>query len=102
MNIAVIGNYVLPDYQKFLNKISGVKPDDKVTDLSRHRSGSWDNMKKKRQEDIADSHMVVIGAGWKTSVDAMVDLTYAQKLRKEIYLEVDGQILLYPDCAVSL
>jgi hypothetical protein len=46
--------------------------------------------------------MVVFGAGWKTSVDAMVDLTYAQKLGKEIYLEVEGQILLYPDCAVSL
>ena len=102
MRISVIGDYSLPEYKELLQIVKMAKPEEKVIDLSRHQSLSWDKMRKSRFEDITGSHLVVIGADFRNSVEARRDITHAQNLSKECKIYREGQFLPFPQYAQKI
>lgn len=99
MNIAVIGDYQSPQYNNLLQKIRMARPEEQILDLSSHQTGSWKKMCNARFEDIFRSHQVIIGNGWRTNIDARRDITYAQELKKECLIEIDGTFRPFPEYA---
>ena len=99
MVISVIGDYDSPEYKELLQKVKMAKPEEKVMDLSRHQSLSWDRMRKSRFEDITNSHLVVIGSDFRNSVEARRDITHAQNISKDCKIYRDGQFLPFPEYA---
>lgn len=101
MLIAVIGDYLSPEYQVLLEKVKSVKQDEAILDLSRHQKGSWNNMLKARFADIASAHEVIIGTDWHNDIDAKRDITHAQSLHKDcfVYLRSEGVFRPFPEYA---
>jgi hypothetical protein len=96
MNIAVIGDYTSPKYKDLLQLVKCHKPEETLFDLSRHQTGTWVQLMNKRFADISNSHMVLIGQGWKTNFDMKRDITQAQALHKECLVESDGKFIPFP------
>jgi hypothetical protein len=99
IKIAVIGDYESPFYHDFVARIKMVKPEEDVLDLSKHKSGSWKKILDARFEDIFSSHLVVIAANFRTSLNARRDITYAQQIGRECLIENDGRLLPFPEYA---
>ncbi len=99
MNIAVIGDYQSPQYKNQLQRLEMALPEEHILDLSSHRTGSWKKMCDARFEDIFRSHKVIIGNGWRTNIDARRDITYAQSLKKECLIEIEGVYRPFPEYA---
>jgi hypothetical protein len=99
MKIAVIGGYQSPQYKELLQRVAILKSDEEVMDLSRHQKGSWNKMLEARFEDIKNAHQVVIGDDWEDHFDAKRDITHAQSLDKQCFIEHGGQFLPFPQYA---
>jgi hypothetical protein len=93
MNIAVIGDYKSPKYLDLLMKVKIMQPDEQVFDLSRHKDGDWSKLLSERFSDISNAHRVFISSDWCNHFDAKRDITYAQSLHKECFIECDGKFL---------
>jgi hypothetical protein len=102
MNIAVIGDYCAEQYQDLIQRVQMAQPEDQVLDLSKHNRGSWKTMCNQRFEDIFRAHRVVIGYGWRTNIDARRDITYAQALGRDCFIDIDGQFLPFPQYARAI
>ena len=99
MKIAVIGDYGSEQYQLLLDRVRILKSDEEVLDLSRHRKGNWNKMLEARFEDIKNAHQVVISDDWEVHFDARRDITHAQSLNKQCFIEHGGQFLPFPQYA---
>jgi len=99
MIIAVIGEYDSPNYQELLQRVKIAKPEEHVLDLSRHQSVNWKKMLDGRFADIGIAHQVVICSDWRIHFDAKRDITQAQLLNKEIFIDREGQFLQFPEHA---
>jgi len=99
MNIVVIGDYQSPQYKDLLQRVHMALPEELILDLSSYRTGSWKKMYDARSEDIFRAHKVIIGNGWRTNIDARRDITYAQELKKECLVEIDGTYRPFPEYA---
>ena len=97
MNIAVIGDYESPAYKDMLLRVKILNPEEDVLDLSRHKTGGWKKMLEARFADIANAHRIAISHDWHTHLDAKHDITHAQSLNKECFIERDGQFLPFPE-----
>jgi len=97
MNIAVIGDYESPDYQVLIGKVKNIFPQEKVYDLSRHLGNNWKKKDDARIGDISDSHLVIICNRWQEYIDARHDLSEAQKLHKDISLEISDSFIPFPN-----
>lgn len=93
MNIAVIGDYGSPEYRDLLIKVAIMQPEEKIFDLSVHNKGTWKEMLQARLVDIGNAHMVIICDDWHSHFDAKRDITHAQSLRKELFIECDGKFI---------
>jgi len=102
MKIAVIGDYQSPEYTELLQRVRIIKSDEEVLDLSRHQKSSWNKMKESRFADIKNAHQVVISDNWHDHLDAKRDITHAQSLNKECFIEHGGQFLPFPEYARKL
>lgn len=96
MDIAVIGNYKSKKYQELLKMVRNLKPDDRVIDLSRHQSTAWGKQLHDRYTDIGNAHIVIISEDWRDHFETRNDLTHAQKLHKELYLEYEQRFIPFP------
>jgi hypothetical protein len=97
MLIAVIGDYLSPNYKTLLENVKRLKPDEQILDLSRHHHVTWKREKDERYKDIENADEVVIGADWPRHFDAKLDITYAQSKYKDCYVEYEGRFLPFPD-----
>jgi hypothetical protein len=99
MRIAVIGDYQSPEYKELLKRIKILKPDEQVLDLSGHQKSSRTKMPEARLVDIKNAHQIVISGDWDNHPDAKSDITHAQSLGKECFIDRDGQFLPFPEYA---
>ena len=99
MNIAVIGDYESPTYIDMVQRVKILNPEEVVSDLSRHKTGGWKKMLESRFTDIVNSHRIVISHDWNDHLDAKRDITHAQLLNKECFIERDGQFRPFPEYA---
>ena len=99
MKVAVIGDYESPEYQVLLQRVRIIKADEEVLDLSRHQKSSWNKMKEYRFADIKNAHQIVISDDWHDHLEAKRDITLAQSLNKECFIEHIGQFLPFPEYA---
>ena len=99
MNIAVIGDYGSPQYHDLLMKVKIMQPDEHILDLSRHKNGDWSKLLHARFTDISNAHQVIICSDWHNHFDAKRDITHAQSLHKEIFIESDGKFFSFPGYA---
>ena len=102
MKIAVIGDYQSPEYQILLQRVRIIKSDEEVLDLSRHQKSSWNKMLEYRFADIKSAHQIVISDDWHDHLEAKRDITHAQCLNKECFIEHGGQFLPFPEYARKL
>jgi len=102
MRIAVIGDYESPGYKDLLQLVKIIFPEEDVIDLSRHQSGEWKKRSIARYLDIESAHRVMIGNDWSDHFDTKSDITNAQKLSKEIFIEFNGRFLPFPQNAVRI
>ncbi len=102
MKIAVIGDYESRAYKDLLQRVKIIKPEEDVIDLSRHQNGSWSKMMESRFGDIRSALLVVISDDWHNHLDAKRDITYAQSLNKECFINHHGQFLPFPEFAQKL
>jgi hypothetical protein len=102
MKIAVIGEYESPAYKDLLLRVKIIKPEEEVLDLSRHHNSCWSKMLESRFGDIRNAHLVVISVDWHNHFDAKRDITYAQSLNKECFIDFHGQFLPFPEFAQKL
>ena len=93
MRIAVIGDYESREYRNLILTLKAYKePDDYVLDLSRHKEGSWTDMRDARWLDIDSAHQVILSDDCKNrKLDVMVDIDKALKLGKELVFFHDGE-----------
>jgi hypothetical protein len=98
MIIVVIGNYVSPEYHDLLMKVKIMQPEEQVMDLSRHKNSDWSKQLQARFTDIGNAHMVIISSDWRLHFDAKRDITHAQSLHKECFVECDGRFLPLDQC----
>jgi hypothetical protein len=99
MRIAVIGDYESPEYQDLLMRVQIVFPGETVLDLSRHGSVFWKKSKDERLKDIELAQIIIICADWDRLTDAKIDITRAQSLRKECFIDITGKFLPFPEFA---
>jgi len=99
MRLAVIGDYESPTYQEFLERVKIIFPGEQVLDLSRHKAEIWKTLADARMQDIESAHTVIISRDWSSHVDSRVDITRAQALKKECFIEIDGRFLPFPEYA---
>jgi hypothetical protein len=99
MKIAVIGDYQSPEYKELFQRVTILKPDEEVLDLSRHQKGSWNKLLENRFADIKNAHQIVISDNWHDHLEAKRDITHAQSLNKECFIEHGGQFLPFPEYA---
>lgn len=99
MDIAVIGDYDSPEYRDLLMKVKIMQPDENIIDLSRHKGGDWSKLLNARFTDIGNAHRVIICSNWRNLFDAKRDITHAQSLHKECFIECDGKFLPLEQCA---
>jgi hypothetical protein len=90
MNVAVIGDYESQEYGILLEKVRISFPEERVIDLSRHKSNNWKKRDDDRIADIKDAHLVIICREWYDHIDVRHDISEAQKLKKEIAMEYNG------------
>ncbi len=102
MKIAVIGDYESPEYKELLQRVKILKPDEQVLDLSRHQKSSWSKMLESRFADIRNAQQVVISDDWESHFDAKRDITQAQSLNKECFIDQGGRFLPFPEYARRL
>lgn len=100
MKIAVIGDCESPAYKELLQRIRILMPEEEVLDLSRHQKSSWTRMLENRFADIKNAHQVVISDDWDVHFDAKRDITHAQSLNKECFIDCKGQFLPFPEYAI--
>lgn len=98
MRIAVIGDYESSNYQDLLQRVKIIFPGESVLDLSRF-TGDWKKRADARLEAISSSYEVIICADWIYLTDVKIDITRAQSLKKECYIDVDGKFLPFPEYA---
>lgn len=101
MIIAVIGDYDIQQYQDLLQRVRTAYPEDQVLDLSRHNK-SWKKNLEARFEDICIAHLVIIGFGWRYKIDAKRDVTHAQYLGRECFIDREGRFLSFPQYATEI
>lgn len=99
MKVAVIGDYQSPEYKELLQRVKILKPEEEVLDLSRHQKSSWSKMLEARFADINSSYQVIISDDWDSHFDTKRDITHAQSLGKECFIDRGGQFLLFPQYA---
>lgn len=102
MIIAVIGNYELPEYKEFLEKVKIACPEEEILDLSRHPGYNWGKKCKARFEDISSSHRVIINEDYKDFIDSRRDVSYAMQHKRTCFIYVDRQFKPFPSFARSL
>jgi hypothetical protein len=95
MNIVVIGDYESLQYQDLLQIVRIAFPDDKVLDLSIHKTGDYKSREKARQNVIKGAFMFVYDQKWEESTEIRQDITYAQKAGLDGYLYAAGQFRAY-------
>jgi len=98
MNVAVIGDYESPEYRDLLMKVKIMQPEEQIFDLSRHKTGDWSKLLNARFADIGNAHRVIISSDWRNHFDAKRDITHAQSLHKECFIECDGKFLPLEQC----
>ena len=99
MRIAVIGDYESQTYKALVQRVRIARPEEDVIDLSGHQTGSWKKMQNVRFTEIGSAHQVVISDVWHNHFDAKKDITHAQSLNKECFIDRDGQFLPFPEYA---
>jgi hypothetical protein len=102
MKVAVIGDYESPEYQVWLQRVRILKSDEEVLDLSRYQKSSGNKMKEYRFADIKSAHQIVISDDGHDHLEAKRDITHAQWLNKECFIEHGGQFLPFPEYARKL
>lgn len=102
MIIAVIGDYESPEYKDLVQRVKISQPEEHVLDLGRHKSFNWKKLLDARFADIETAHQVIICSDWRNHFDAKRDITQAQLLNKEIFIDRDGQFLQFPENANRL
>ena len=102
MKIAVIGDYESQEYKQLLERVKILKCEEDVIDLSRHLRLVWHKKNEARFADIKNAHQIVICGDWDNYIDAKRDITYAQTLNKECFVEYGGQFLPFPQYARRL
>ena len=98
MKLAVIGDYESPSYLELLERVKIIFQGETVLDLSAF-PGSWKQKSDARIDTIGRSHMVIISQDWSVLTDAKKDITCAQALKIECYVDVDGKFLPFPEYA---
>ena len=99
MIIAVIGDYESPTYKDMVQRVQILNPEEEVFDLSRHKTGGWKKMLESRFTDIRSAHRIAISYDWHNHLDAKRDITHAQLLNKECFIEREGQFRPFPEYA---
>jgi|GEM_PF-794333 len=102
MRIAVIGGeYDADSYKDFLSIVKIARPEEYVIDMSRHQEGeNWKKDYDKRCQDINSAHQVIIPSDWRDHINAKRDITYAEMLRKELFIYINGTFYPWEDyCA---
>jgi hypothetical protein len=95
MRIAVIGgNYNSQSYKELLEIVRLAMPEEIIIDMSRHQSGNWKTDFDLRCLDIDSAHRIIVPNDWRDHIDAKADITHAQKVRKDLYIYLDGKF--YP------
>jgi len=102
MRIAVIGDYESPEYKELLQLVKIIFPEEVVLDLSRYQNGDWKKRSNARYVDIESAHQVMISNDWVDHFDAKSDITNAQKLSKEIFIEFNGRFLPFPQNKIRI
>ena len=101
MNIAVIGDYDILQYKDLVQRVKIAYPEDDVLDMSRHK-GTWKKNLEARFEDICSAHLVIIGFGWRYKIDAKRDVTHAQYIGRECFIDREGKFLSFPEYATEI
>lgn len=99
MKVAVIGDYESPAYKELLQRVRILMPDEEVLDLSRHQKTSWNRRLENRFADIKNALQVIISDDWDDHFDAKRDITHAQSLKKDCFIDRNGQFLPFPEYA---
>ncbi len=99
MIVVVIGDYESPEYLDLLQRVKILQPEESVLDLSLHHFPTWKQSMDARFADIESAHRVIICNDWRKHFDVKRDITQAQLLNKEIFIERDGQFLPFPEHA---
>lgn len=99
MKVAVIGDYESQEYKELLQRVRILKPEEEVLDLSRHQKSSWNKKLESRFSDIKNAHQIVISDDWHDHLEAKRDITHAQSLNKECFIDQNGQFLPFPEFA---
>ncbi len=98
MRIAVIGDYESEKYHELLQRVQIIFQGEYVLDLSRY-TGDWKKKADARLEAISSAHEVIICSDWMYYTDAKVDITRAQSLKKECFIDIEGKFLPFPEYA---
>ena len=99
MKIAVIGDYESSTYKDIVQRVKILNPEEDVLDLSKHKTGGWKKMLESRFKDIGNAQQIAISHDWHNHLDAKRDITHAQSLNKECFIERDGQFRPFPEYA---
>jgi len=92
MKIALIGDYLSIEYKSELGVLRSELRDDHIEDLGRHNTGNWKKDFDRRCADIDDSRQVIVLHDWSYYFDAKADITYSQKMKKEMFVLFDGKL----------